>query len=200
MMMKFMSKMESTATGLTNTVGTVKVATDQNSASIQILERQVGQVANALQTRAQGQFPSQTEKKQEDCKAIHLRSGKELIKDPTREPIEEEMEVKEKESEPVLVEEIVLEKIEPTEKPKKKESVPKEQATKTTIPKVPFPNRLKSHKDDVNFAKFLEVFKILHINIPFADALQCNSPAQTSTKTKRSREFYYSCTYRKFGI
>jgi hypothetical protein len=65
----------------------------------------------------------------------------------------------------------VLEEGEPTEKPKKKESVPNEQATKTTIPKVPFPNRLKSHKDDVNFAKFLEVFKKLHINIPFADAL-----------------------------
>ena len=139
MMMKFMSKMESTVTGLTNTVGTVKAATDQNSASIQILERQVGQIADTLQARTQGQFPSQTEKKQEDCKAIHLRSGKELIKDPTREPTEDEMEVKEKESDPIPVEEIVLEESKPTEKPKKKDSVPHEQATKTTIPKVPLP-------------------------------------------------------------
>ena len=170
-MMKFMSKIESTVTGLTNTVGTVKAATDQNSASVQILERQVGQIADALQTRAPGQFPSQTEKKQKDCKAIHLRSGKELIKDPTREPIEEETVVKETESKPIIVEEIVLEDDSLIEKTKKKESLPNAQATKPTIPNVPFPNRLKSHKDDVNFAKFLEVFKKLHINIPFADDL-----------------------------
>ena len=170
-MMKFMSKIENTVTGLTNTVGTMKSATDQNNASIQILERQIGQIADALQTRAPGQFPSQTEKKQEDCKAIHLRSGKELIKDPTREPIEEETVVKELELEPTLVEEVVVEDDIPTERPKNKKSIPDIQATKPTIQKIPFPNRLKSHKDDVNFAKFLEVFKKLHINIPFADAL-----------------------------
>ena len=65
----------------------------------------------------------------------------------------------------------MLEDDSPTEKTKEKESVPNAQATKPTIPKVHFPNRLKSHKDDVNFAKFLEVFKKLHINIPFADDL-----------------------------
>ena len=34
-------------------------------------------------------------------------------------------------------------------------------------PKVPFPARLKQHALDKQFAKFLEVFKKLHINIPF---------------------------------
>ena len=38
-------------------------------------------------------------------------------------------------------------------------------------PKVPFPVRLKQHALDKQFAKFLEVFKKLHINILFADAL-----------------------------
>ena len=65
----------------------------------------------------------------------------------------------------------MLEDESPTEKTKENESVPNAQATKCTIPKVHFPNRLRSHKDDVNFAKFFEVFKKLHINIPFADAL-----------------------------
>ena len=38
-------------------------------------------------------------------------------------------------------------------------------------PKVPFPARLVQHNLDKQFSKFLEVFKKLHINFPFADAL-----------------------------
>ena len=38
-------------------------------------------------------------------------------------------------------------------------------------PKVPSPARLKQHALDEQFAKFLEVFKKLRINIPFADTL-----------------------------
>ena len=37
--------------------------------------------------------------------------------------------------------------------------------------RVPFPSRLKQQKLDKQFAKFLKVFKSLHINIPFVDAL-----------------------------
>jgi len=36
---------------------------------------------------------------------------------------------------------------------------------------VPFPQRLQKQNEDKNFLKFLDVFKKLHINIPFADAL-----------------------------
>ena len=42
---------------------------------------------------------------------------------------------------------------------------------KTYKPKVPFLARLKQHALDKQIAKFLEVFKKLHINIPFVDAL-----------------------------
>ena len=38
-------------------------------------------------------------------------------------------------------------------------------------PKITFPARLVQHNLDKLFSKFLEVFKKLHINIPFADAL-----------------------------
>ena len=37
---------------------------------------------------------------------------------------------------------------------------------------IPYPRRLKKHKLDKQFTKFMEVFKKLHINIPFADALE----------------------------
>ena len=40
------------------------------------------------------------------------------------------------------------------------------------ITPISYPQRLKKHKLDKQFTKFMEVFKKLHINIPFADALE----------------------------
>ena len=37
---------------------------------------------------------------------------------------------------------------------------------------IPYSQRLEKRKLDKQFTKFLEVFRKLHINIPFADALQ----------------------------
>ena len=44
----------------------------------------------------------------------------------------------------------------------------------TTEPTIPilYPQRPKKIKLDKQFTKFMEVFKKLHINIPFADALE----------------------------
>ena len=49
--------------------------------------------------------------------------------------------------------------------------------------RVLFPSRLKQQQLDKQFAKFLEVFKSLHINIPFVDAL-----AQMPTYAKFLKE------------
>ena len=43
--------------------------------------------------------------------------------------------------------------------------------TEPTIP-ISYPQRMKKSKLDKQFTKFLVVFKKLHINIPFADALE----------------------------
>ena len=40
------------------------------------------------------------------------------------------------------------------------------------IAPISYPQRLKKHKLDKQFTKFMEVFEKLHINIPFADALE----------------------------
>ena len=39
------------------------------------------------------------------------------------------------------------------------------------MPTLPYPQRLKQEKLDKQFSKFLDIFKKLHINIPFAEAL-----------------------------
>ena len=43
--------------------------------------------------------------------------------------------------------------------------------TEPIVP-IPYPQHLKKNKLDNQFTKFMEVFKKLHINIPFADALE----------------------------
>ncbi|XP_075474534.1 uncharacterized protein LOC142505433 [Primulina tabacum] len=51
---------------------------------------------------------------------------------------------------------------------------PKTVLEQQPLPKVklPYPQRFKKKGLDVQFAKFLEIFKKIHINIPFADALE----------------------------
>ena len=56
---------------------------------------------------------------------------------------------------------------------REKQSVDQLSST-TTIPipsTVPFPQRFKANKLDKEFEKFVKIFKQLHINIPFADAI-----------------------------
>ncbi|XP_075499196.1 uncharacterized protein LOC142537576 [Primulina tabacum] len=96
----------------------------------------------------------------EQCKAVTLRSGKEIgIPGPTEESVE------------ILVEEndgkgasIGEEKVEE----------PKKVIEQQPLPKVnlPYPQRFKKKGLDDQFAKFLEIFKKIHINIPFADSLE----------------------------
>ena len=48
----------------------------------------------------------------------------------------------------------------------------KKEAEKQPTAPVPYPQRLMHNKLDKQFTKLMEVFKKLHINIPFADALE----------------------------
>ncbi|KAL5574205.1 hypothetical protein UlMin_023802 [Ulmus minor] len=123
-------------------------------ASIRKLEHQVGEISKLLTERAQGALPSNTERNpREEAKAITLRSGKELekSKEEGKQAIEEDT------------------------------SVPKDQDATPTIeqplPKpssnaVPFPQRLRKQNLDKQFSKFIDIFKSLHINLPFVDMLE----------------------------
>ncbi|XP_062100494.1 uncharacterized protein LOC133806403 [Humulus lupulus] len=104
-------------------------------------------------------FPSNTEANPKaQCNAISLRSGKKL-----EEPVE-------KSSLPLKMESAIKEKVEE----KVTENLEKNQSQVSTDHhiKIPFPMRLRKNNLDKQFAKFLEVFKKLHINIPFAEALE----------------------------
>ena len=141
---------------------------NNQAAKLRSLEAQMGQMANLLTERQPGSLPSNSEVNprrdgNEHVKAVTLRSGKDL-------------ETKEK---PSVTEEVEAEKvIQPsqsndTNKEQLKEKQSEENTTeaKASMP-VPYPQRLKRHKLDKQFTKFMDVFKKLHINIPFADALE----------------------------
>ena len=124
------------------------------AAQIRNLEATISQLAETIHNRPQGNLPSNTEvNPKEQCKAIALRSGKEIgegsEQDSPKASRDKEKEIEEEDAPPA-------QPIPPAE--------PKLQ--------IPFPQRLRKSKLDSQFARFLEVFKKLHINIPFADALE----------------------------
>ncbi|XP_022859404.1 uncharacterized protein LOC111380150 [Olea europaea var. sylvestris] len=57
--------------------------------------------------------------------------------------------------------------VESSDSPQVKATAP----IKAYVPPIPFPQRLQKHKLNKQFQEFLDVFKKLHINIPFAETL-----------------------------
>ena len=60
----------------------------------------------------------------------------------------------------------------PTERSYERKETEKQAVTTEPYAPVPYPRRLRKNKLDKQFTKFMEVFKKLHINIPFANALE----------------------------
>ena len=128
----------------------------------------MGQMANLLTERQPGSLPSNSEVNprragNEHVKAVTLRSGKEL-ETQEQSPVIEEVE-NEKVIQPGQNDDA------DREQPQGKQSVGNTTEARDN-PQIPYPQRLKKHKLDKQFTKFMEVFKKLHINIPFADALK----------------------------
>ncbi|XP_073133841.1 uncharacterized protein [Henckelia pumila] len=120
---------------------------------LQSMETSIGQLANALKDNNCGQFPSNTEVNPiEQCKAIELRSGKKVDNEECK-------------PESKISEKYAFEENEVEENPSELELKPMYKSP------LPYPQRFKKKVLDEQFSKFLEIFKKLHINIPFADAL-----------------------------
>ena len=58
-----------------------------------------------------------------------------------------------------------------TEQPEKSSEHKQKEKVKAYTPVVPFPHRIQKAKKEEQFSKFLEIFKKIEINIPFAEAL-----------------------------
>ena len=138
-------------------------------ATIKSLEVQIGQLASSINAYQRGKFPSDTEvNPKEQCKAITLRSRKEIEGARKEELVEVNPTSLSKE------ENTDNEKEEHVEKPpeiKKHKSIV---VPEISMPKpaLPYPQRFQKKKMDAQLTKFLDIFKKIHINILFADALE----------------------------
>ncbi|XP_017974466.1 PREDICTED: uncharacterized protein LOC108661548 [Theobroma cacao] len=157
-------------------------------ASLRNLEIQMGQLANSINSKPQGALPSDTQVNpngKEQCNAVTLRSGKEVggVNEKSTESSKER-----RNDDKAIVEKEV-------EEEKTDNGQAKNQGnSEANYPPPPFPQRLKKQKLDKQFEKFLNVFKKLHINIPFAEALE-NMPSYVKflkdilTKKRKLEDF-----------
>ncbi|KAK8681659.1 hypothetical protein V6N13_054061 [Hibiscus sabdariffa] len=138
-----------------------------HGSSLRALETQVGQIAQALQ---------------EHCSALTLRSGKEINKDDKfgGKPVEDPTPSNEQEEPEVEIDSPIEEdKGEKLDKEKTEEqhvnataSAAPKPARDEVRPPPPFPQRLKKHKEDLQFQKFVSMLDQFHINIPFLEAIE----------------------------
>ena len=134
------------------------------SASLKNLETQVGRLALNVPNQNKGTFPSDKQKNPKDCMAIQLRSGKDLNSNKKTERTEETEAEKEK-TEEKEEENSQLEQLKGSNDQKKKEGVP------AYTLEVPFPQRFQKSRREEQFSKFLDIFKKIEINIPFAEVI-----------------------------
>lgn len=123
-----------------------------------------------MNTRPHGALQSDTKvnprrEGHEQCKAVTLRSGKQMLKGVVGSKQTEEIDGKADKKENLN---------EDLEAKKQGKIEIKIEGVKLNsyVPPMPFPQRLQKVKANKQFSKFLEVFKKLQINIPFADALE----------------------------
>ena len=128
------------------------------SASLKNLETQVGQLALNMPNQSKGTFPSDTQKNPKDCMAIQLRSGKDLSNNRRKEETEAEQEETGKEGK----------KRTQIEQPKGSNEQKQKEGVLAYTPLVQFPRRLQKARREEQFSKFLDIFKKIEINIPFA--------------------------------
>ncbi|XP_019240138.1 PREDICTED: uncharacterized protein LOC109220128, partial [Nicotiana attenuata] len=136
------------------------------STTVRNLERQMGQLASAQNTRPVGALPSDAETNPSaTLNAVSLRNGRQL---------EEVLSKKRKQitfNEMPAVVESTSEKAKEPEKPAR-EAVAEQSPQLVARPPPPFPQRLQKLRDNATYKKFLDILKQVQINIPLVDILQ----------------------------
>ncbi|KAJ0520261.1 putative nucleotidyltransferase, Ribonuclease H [Helianthus annuus] len=139
-------------------------------ASLQNLERQMGEMARQLQQRPQGGLPGNivpNPNSHAHAKAVMTRSGRGATVDQPvvdEEPVDEEIEMETPTGK-------VQPRLAPASTAQSSESQKKKKEPIRDYSSIPFPGRFKREKEAEQFSRFLGLFKQLHINLPFVEAL-----------------------------
>nr|XP_027082257.1 uncharacterized protein LOC113704565 [Coffea arabica] len=160
-------KIEKLASATTQRFKRIEGRMDQLTNMYRNVEIQLWQIANAVNNCNQRDLPNKTElNPREHVKAITLRSGKEVGESPV---VESERKYERRKNKQLS--ELGDDNKTIDGKEKVEECEPQIEAATPIPPPVPFPQRLKPSRNDKEFEKFVNIFKQLHINIPFVDAI-----------------------------
>ncbi|XP_022865368.1 uncharacterized protein LOC111385223 [Olea europaea var. sylvestris] len=150
-------------------------------AAIKNLENQMGQIAKALSERQQGALSSDTDiNPKQQVMVVKVVENEEVGTITTRNGIQfpeitVERRVKVNEKVPSIDEEQVDKSEQPDKIVSHQESENLQVKTiahiKPYLPPVTFPQRLQKMKLEEQFARFLDIFKKLHVNIPLIEAI-----------------------------
>ncbi|KAL4347486.1 hypothetical protein GQ457_17G002470 [Hibiscus cannabinus] len=148
-----------------------------HDATLKSLETQVGQISQLLSNRQIGGFPSDTEVAKgathEQCKAITTRSGK-ILKNNKEGTVANQQAATDqttKADTPAEADEDHNIPLPTTVEISAETSTARSDEPVEKRPPPPFPQRLKSQKQDYQFKKFLDILKQVHINLPLVEAL-----------------------------
>ena len=138
------------------------------------LDVQIGQMASLLSERQHGNLPSTVEinpkrEGKEHCKAITLRSGK-TLEQLVEAQEEDEYPVGDEKSSAKIAEDVERLVKKPVSYTPEKVEVQKPKYDEKHI--ILYPQRLRKNILDKQFGRFMDIFKKLHVNIPFAEALK----------------------------
>ncbi|KAB2611126.1 hypothetical protein D8674_019158 [Pyrus ussuriensis x Pyrus communis] len=148
----------------------------QHSAALTKMETQLGQIADALNQREVGKFPSQPvilQRNQEQAKAITtLRSGKVIDNRVGNEVTNEYDHV----NAGVTQGENEKPNEEPSHATSSLEAPNLHKAEKPYTPPIPFPGRLAKSKQDKSFKEIFDILSKVNVNLPLLDVIR-NMPA-----------------------
>ncbi|XP_060177730.1 uncharacterized protein LOC132607653 [Lycium barbarum] len=137
------------------------IADNQNrDLAVRNLERQMGQIAGAQNTRPPGGLPSDIDVNTNPCNAVTLRNGRELEEVTSKrtgrvEAEKEKIATKTSEKDKVV-------------------KAPVEKQPRDVVAKPPplFPQRLARQKEEATYKKFLDLLTQVNVNVPLVDMLQ----------------------------
>jgi hypothetical protein len=128
-------------------------------AAIKNLESTVGQLADSVKQRPQGALPSNTELNPKAQLNVITRSGKGEDAGPSGTKEIENFGTEQSAQPPA------------EGRAQSNGSRKPEKPVRAYTTNIPYPGRIKTQKEAEQFAKFLEMFKQLHVNLPFIEAL-----------------------------
>ncbi|KAL4281737.1 hypothetical protein GQ457_03G019570 [Hibiscus cannabinus] len=157
-------------------INMIEIRMQSQEAALKSLETQVGQFAQMLSARPQGNLPSNTEVARgtghEQCKVITTRSGIKATKETIQDEENESPKVTETDLYGTSTQEDAV--ASPNVVASSSHNAKSDEVSKGKeiyLP-LPFPQRLRKKKYEYQFKKFLDILKQVHINLPLVEAIE----------------------------